>query len=343
MGSSNQITFIYKNEDKAQVNTIYQYLSAYFKIKKYECETWENLGTLPEGYLIVSRDFMDYVEAETFSYMRDQKVIIKDGGQEYDDVNLVFAITQYIKNENLKTELASLSEVLEGEILRLQNWYRKYSPMRIEKAENFYFCSKYKTGSMPGGDFFDVIERDDQFVIIMTSTNSYLLSSRVIEIISHFRESVRGDIKILLNHISKAREAFASSSSATELDFFVMGIQKKSFEYEGYNFGHTDFCDTTGIVKISSNDFPVEETFFENARFSGKCRYGDKWVISSKGVIANWSEKQALRHYYTELKKNKPAKEILEAIFLSLYEQESLKYDSALMWMEVNQYGIREV
>lgn len=333
-----KINFIYKPEHKIYFLELRKRLEEkQFIINLIEAEHIPD-SVDQSHFTIMSEDFKEDCDLESFGFIRNAQIIFYDNEKEYSNLDLHYVVSKFQEISRMKSDFHELTNQIEREVERLQAWYQKQIPMREEKNEGIYLCSKHKSGTKPGGDFFETIDTGATIQIILTNSNSYILNARILELIMIYKHDEDQSIDGLVLKFSKIQESFNDS----DLNLTIFEVSKRDLSYAGFQFGKNDIYDLEGKIKVSTNTYDVSEYFYNDARFSGKLELGQKIILSSRGTLLNWEKKLSLKEYYQYLSDASEPKKDLEKVVLKLYEEDSLEYDTSIIWTEVNSHGIYE-
>lgn len=335
-----KINFIYKSEHKIFFAEMKKRLSSDFQIKEIEWD--ENLDLtdheLFNDFCLVSEDIKEQKPASCFGYVKNAQIIINDEGRDYNNLDLYFVVKKFDEIKTLKDDFSALGDQIENEVSRLQTWYRKQVPMREQKNAGIQMYSKHKSGNQSGGDFFDTFDTGASIQLFLTHTNSYLLNAKILEIIMQFKMSDENQLEEIVKEFTHLQTQFEKSN----FHLSILEISKRDLSIKGYQFGGNEFFSPSGHVQIMSNTFPVASEFEKQAYFEAKLNKGEGLILSSVGSIHNWQKKMNIKDYYDLLRGASKPKDDMENIVLKLYEQDSLEYDTSIIWLEVDSYGIHE-
>lgn len=333
-----KINFIYKPDHKIYFQELRKRLESIgFEVSALEIEEVPDSLDSTQFY-ILSEEFKDLHDLGHFGFIRNAQIVISDNGQDYSNLDLTYVVQKFYEITKMKGDFIELTSQIEREVERLQAWYQQQIPIREEKNDGLYLCSKHKSGNKPGGDFFETIDTGASLQIILTNTNSYILNARILELIMIYKHEEDQSINELLKSFVETQQHFNDS----ELNLTILEISKRDLSFSGFHFGKNDIYDPSNQLKILSNTFNVSEDYLDAASFSGKLSLGQRIILSSKGVLANWCKKLAHKDYYQHLSSALDPKKDLEKIILKLYEENSLEYDTSIIWTEVNSHGIHE-
>lgn len=248
-----------------------------------------------------------------------------------------------------------LGKILEQSLLELQRVkkiHEKVVPLRHEKIKGVHLYSKFAAGYASGGEFFDIKKDDHQVVIIVTHAKSYVASSIVLNHFEQFqkikkvtREVIEDFLEELIDECRELELIDRDSPETLQLDMLKLDL--RTFEYEGYHFGHGAYF-SNGTKLSNENERALNENFFEEAHYEGKLDRGEKLIYASPGTLLNFElkgEKDLLSKIVREQTPNGP-REVLNEIFFQLKkknEEDFLKFDASVIYLEVDSNAFVQV
>lgn len=248
-----------------------------------------------------------------------------------------------------------LGKILEQSLLELQRvkkMHEKVVPLRHEKIKGVHLYSKFAAGYASGGEFFDIKKDDHQVVIIVTHAKSYVASSIVLNHFEQFqklkkvtRESIEDFLEELIDECRELELIDRDSPETLQLDMLKLDL--RTFEYEGYHFGHGAYF-SNGTKLSNENERALNENFFEEAHYEGKLDRGEKLIYASPGTLLNFElkgERDLLSKIVREQTPNGP-REVLNEIFFQLKkknEEDFLKFDASVIYLEVDSNAFVQV
>ncbi|MBT3584022.1 MAG: hypothetical protein HN509_03870 [Halobacteriovoraceae bacterium] len=248
--------------------------------------------------------------------------------------------------------LGRLMEVTLSQLKRIKKLHEQLVPLRQDDLKGIKLFSKFSAGESPGGEFYDVVRGEGQFVFLLTSSTSYVVSSIVL---SHF-EKLRGqstfsksDLEGFLSGLAAELKdlGISSGKSSGSLQTLLLKIDQKKLTGEGYHFGGTEVI-SDGEHFFSGNDYPVHKKFFARAHFDFTLKRGEKLAVISPGVRKNSYGLIDGVDLITFVKENMDSgpRKLLDELFMALkkiHPGEFLAYDASLIFLEVDQNVIVQV
>jgi len=237
-----------------------------------------------------------------------------------------------------------------AELQRLKRLHEKIVPMRQEKFKGLNIVSKFGAGESSGGEFFDIVKGDKQFLVLVTSSSSYVVSSMVLTHFEYFRDKdsfSNEEMEKFLTDLSlDIRDRGFDEQDDRVVEIFLMRIDLNSLQIEGHQFGEFELKSLKG-VHTKSNELPLDDMFFEKSHFVSRLDRGEKLLILSPGVLRNFqSRKEELStSFYTDLFEQAPNQMINEIFFQMKKEVKGdfLNHDATVIYLEVNPNVIVQV
>lgn len=241
-----------------------------------------------------------------------------------------------------------LGKILEQSLIELQRVKKLHEnvvPLRHEKIKGINLYSKFAAGFSSGGEFFDIKKDDQQIIIIVTHSKSYVASSIALNHFEDFQKVKNANKELiedfLENLIDECRDLDLIDRDTPEtLQLDILRLDLRTFEYEGFHFGHGSYF-SNGRKLSNENQRALNENFFEEAHYSGQLERGEKLIYASPGVLQNFDsrgEKGLLNKIILEQFDNGP-REVLNEIFFQLKknnEEDFLKFDASVIYLEVD-------
>jgi hypothetical protein len=323
-------------------------------------ETKELIDVLKlEHYLLYDNthghdsDFISYLEEESslispIDTSRDHRFhipLLRNGGEQSDSAS--------------KQDLVEVGEKLNDiiqfsleELQRVKRLHEKVVPMKNDNFKGVQILSKFAAGEGAGGEFFDIVKGEQEVLLLLTNTSSYVASSIIL---SHF-EKLRAYQSFGIERIKKFVVELSSelknlelldTKNSDSLQILVAKIDLKKMKIEGFQFGKTELVSSKGHF-LSSNEVPLVKEFLESAEFGFDLERGERIVISSPGVRKNCGGFMDNKKYEDFVKERLPLgpRELLNEVYFQLKkkrESDFLQYDASVIYLEVDKNVIIEV
>lgn len=229
------------------------------------------------------------------------------------------------------------------ELQRVKKIHETLVPLRTEQMKGLSIMSKFAAGETSGGEFYDVIQGEEEFSIVLTHSRSYVVSSLVLSAFEEFRKEQDFGLEKIqkfsvdLAHMIKQE---AGMKPFEELQLFLARVDMKSLVIEGVNWGHSQLV-SSGDFFVGENDFPIDSSFVEKSTFQNKLARSESYVLLSPGLRANCGDRiegERLISYVRRMMQDGP-KKALQEIFYQLKkgrESSFLTYDATSVFIEVD-------
>ena len=254
------------------------------------------------------------------------------------------------KLKNVGKQLEGLVGNTLAELQRVKNIHEQVVPMRNEKMKGVEILSKYSAGEKSGGDFFDIISDKNEFVLLLTTSVSYVVSSVILAHFEVLKKKKSLDDKViwdLIGDIESELGELGFGKKAEDIQLFVVKFDLKKFTAKGYIFGRFELISNIkGIV--TGNDYPVKKVFADKAHIDIPFKRGEKIVLLSPGVRNNFAELVKENDLTCFLRDNfsKSGKALLNELFFNLHKnsrEDFLIYDASAIFIEVSKNAIFQV
>jgi hypothetical protein len=272
-------------------------------------------------------------------------------------VQQISNLEEFIKsNDQLKSQLISLNMELneiiggvEDQLYRVKRAYENNAPRRLEEFQGFRIYSKYAAGDDMGGEFFDLLAKENKIFVMMSATSSYLASSSILQLFTELKaleEITQDDERDFINKVKEQVESLSESQGKeVRAQLLTCILDLNTLEMQGHVFGN---------FKVISSDVKNNREFsssialdFEQAKFKRKIQRGERIMLCSPGFVMNWIGFNP-KFMIEELVTNKKIKvlDILDEIYFQLKKDAVdgfLKSDASSIIMEVQDNVMLEI
>ncbi len=265
------------------------------------------------------------------------------------------------RNSSLESSLGSsemgkdLNKMIQmtlSELEKVKKLHRQLVPMRSDEVKPVSLVSKFAAGISAGGDFFDIVKSDSSLIFLLTTSQSYVVSSIILshfeklqkvrlvsqEILEDFLEELTDEARLL---------ELIDRENPKLLELLLVHIDLRSLKFEAYRFGGALIVSSSSGISLG-NSYPLDEPYYEKARFEGRLERGEKWTIISSGLARNLPkgvQGKSIEDYITAEIEKKP-RELIDEVFFQLKrktEGELLKHDASLVLVEVDSNAITQI
>lgn len=233
-------------------------------------------------------------------------------------------------------ELDQVLQEAESEMIRAKKIHETLIPRRSEDIKGILITNKYAAGDGGGAEFYDLVQTPSKLFHIMVSSQSYLISSAIMGILSQHREkdfSPKDFINDTLNEIATINSAKKKKSVT---DILVLEIDLGNLQLKSHSTTKSEFySQLNGKITLAADEHY-------------QLTKGEKVVVLSSGFLFNWIEGQrnsTIAQYLKDHANKSPA-ELMSELFFEIKETsktEFLKKDATVVMMEVNRHGIHKI
>ena len=259
--------------------------------------------------------------------------------------------TDFDSNETISKEaLKALYEQSLNELERIKKIHKKMVPIREEKLKNLYICSKFSAGLSAGGEFFDMIKKEEEVLIVLSSFKSYLGTSIILKNLEVLRESKKITDELIEDFLEEiandCRDVDIIDSEDHELfEFDLLHINLNKMSLTAHHFGKAQ-----GLVNdqflFDANKLIVNENNFETSKTRSSFLHGDRFFYISPGATAELSDSDIDIRKIIKKCSDVSITETLNEFMYHLKKNSTndfLKNDSSLIFFEVNKNAIIEM
>ena len=243
-------------------------------------------------------------------------------------INLNF-LSHNVSLDKLATDLDKIHEFTRSELMRVKDLHDRLVKVRVDSLKGVTVTSKFMAGEKSGGEFFDMIQTDHNFLYIQAGSNSYILSSLILNEMEVLKLSLpTTSVNAQSEHFEKMIKHHASETGA-ELNYCIINIDTKTLQAEcrfqgnGYLYYQNDLI-----------DFSQPVTF--------KMKPSDKFYLLSNGSLKNLVElnpKLSVKNFY-KANADKNTRDLINEFFFEVSRNKAgnfLNYDALMTVIEVEQ------
>lgn len=234
-----------------------------------------------------------------------------------------------VKLDKLATDLDKVYEFTKSHLLKIKDLHDRFVKVRVDKLKGVNLTSKFMAGEKSGGEFFEIIQNDQELLFIQAGSDSYILSSLILSEIETMKEnSSSSDLQKEAEKFQKIIEHHAKENNAG-LGFCMMNLNLKtllaSFTLKGS--GHIFFQN-----EFISFDKPMKL----------KLKPGDRLNIVSEGALKNLellNAKLQLKTFFAE-NQDKSVKDLINEFFFEVSRNKAgnfLIYDALMAVVEIEE------
>ena len=227
----------------------------------------------------------------------------------------------------LANDLEKVYEFTKSELTKIKDLHDRLVKVRVDSLKGITVTSKFMAGEFSGGEFFDMIQTDDHFLFIQAGSDSYILSSLILNEIEVLKLSTpTTSIKDQSEHFLKMINHHASENGAA-LSYCIINIDLKTHDVDCQFKGKGYLYYQENLIDFSS---PVEF----------KLRPNEKFFLLSQGALKNLKELNpdlSLKKFYKD-NADKNTRDLINEFFFEVSRNKAgnfLIYDALMSVIEI--------
>lgn len=234
-----------------------------------------------------------------------------------------------VKLDKLASELDKVYEFTQSQLTKIKDLHDRFVKVRVDKLKGITVTSKFMAGEKSGGEFFEIIQNEQELLFIQAGTNSYILSSMLLSEIEILKEKSKiTDLQKETDNFQTIISRHASENKA-ELTYCMMNLNLKTlqacFTLKGQ--GHIFFQN-----ELISFDNPVKL----------KLKPKERFCIISEGSLKNWqilNAKLRPKDFFLQ-NQDKSVKDLVNEFFFEVSRHKAgnfLIYDALMAVIEIEE------
>lgn len=231
-----------------------------------------------------------------------------------------------LKLDKLADDLDKVYEFTKSELLKVKDLHDRFVKVRKDQLKGAVLTSKFMVGEKSGGEFFEVIQNDQEILYIQAGSNSYLMSSMILSEIESLKE--KSSATNLLSQMEQFQKIIGhhAKENNAELTYCMMLLNLKnlqaSFSLKG--MGYIFFQE-----ELISFDQPIKL----------KLKPGDRLCVISQGSVKNWEllSKLTAKKFFTD-NQGMDTKDLINEFFFEVSRNKKgnfLIYDALMAVVEI--------
>lgn len=234
-----------------------------------------------------------------------------------------------VKLDQLASDLEKVYEFTKSELTRVKDLHDRLVKVRVDTMKGISVTSKFMAGEKSGGEFFDMLQTDHDFLFIQAGSNSYILSSLILSEMEILKLSTpTTTMKDQAEHFVKMVNHHAAENNA-ELNFCIIHVDLKTlqvdcqFKGDGYLYYQNDLIDFKRPVRL-------------------KLKPAEKFYLLSNGALKNLKElnpKLSVKAFYAD-NADKNTRDLINEFFFEVSRNKAgnfLNYDALMSVIEIEQ------
>lgn len=234
-----------------------------------------------------------------------------------------------LKLDKLASDLDKVLEYTQSHLTKIKDLHDRFVKVRTDKFKGITLTSKFMAGEKSGGEFFEVIQNEQELLFVQAGSDSYLLSSMILSEIEILKEkSLTANLQNEATQFQKIISHHANENKA-ELTYCMMNLNLKTLEasFTLRGRGHLFFEN-----ELISFDKPMKV----------KLKPRDRLCVISEGAMKNWdilnSKLPPEKFFLTNA--DKGVKDLINEFFFEVSRNKTgsfLIYDALLAVVEIEE------
>ncbi len=236
--------------------------------------------------------------------------------------------------EKLAGDLDKIYEFTRSELVKIKDLHDRFVKVRTDKLKGITLTSKFMAGEKSGGEFFEILQNDQEIIFIQAGSDSYILSSMLLGEIETLKEkAITGSLHNHAEQFLKIVNHHAAENKG-DLTYCMMSLNLKnlhaSFNIKGQ--GHL-FYDNEWI----SFDKPMQL----------KLKPKQRLCVISDGSFKNWTllSKKQIESFFKS-NEGMPTRDLINEFFFEVSRNKTgsfLVYDALMAVVEIEENKIYQV
>ncbi len=231
--------------------------------------------------------------------------------------------------DKLAGDLEKIHDYTKSELTKIKDLHDRLVKVRIDTLKGITVTSKFMAGEKSGGEFFDMLQTDQNFLYIQAGSDSYILSSMIISELEVLKLSApTTSMKSQSDNFEKMINHHAIELGAS-LNYCIINLDLKTltaecqFKGDGYLYYQNELLDFSHAQKI-------------------KLKPSEKFYLLSSGALKNLKElnpKLSVKSFYKD-NSDKSTKDLINEFFFEVSRNKAgnfLIYDALMSVIEIEQ------
>jgi hypothetical protein len=247
-------------------------------------------------------------------------------------VNPRFPSIDHDELESMGENLEKIVNTTVRELGRLKEIHEKLVPIREEQFKGLKITSKFGAGESAGGEFFDVISNENEVLLLVARSRSYLVSSMIMGQFDDLRSSsqyTESEINRFIDNLQNEIDGSSIKAEKRKLDFLFVRVDLKTMSAQVWKSGDSTLLNDGKLIN--------KESF--------KMDRGSKVAILSSGLLENSPGKEAIISIANE-KRGETSRDLLNEVFYTLRNDKKGMFfsnDATMLVFEVDKNAILQI
>ncbi len=236
--------------------------------------------------------------------------------------------------DKLAGDLDKIYEYTKSELTRIKDLHDRFVKVRIDKLKGMSLTSKFMAGEKSGGEFFEILQNENEVLFIQAGSDSYILSSMLLGEMETLKEkSITGNLTAHAEQFLKIINHHATEQKG-ELSYCLMILNLKNL--------HASFH-----IKGQAHLFYDNEWISFDQPMQLKLKPKQRLCLISDGAFKNWiilSKKQIEPFFKSH--NEMPTRELINEFFFEVSRNKSgnfLVHDALVAAVDIEETKIYQV
>ncbi len=241
-------------------------------------------------------------------------------------LNLNF--TQHaVQLDKLASDLDKIYEHTKSELTRVKDLYDRFVKVRVDQLKGAKITSKFMAGEKSGGEFFEIVQNDQELLFIQAGSDSYILSSMILSEIEILKEKSNSNLESQAEQFKKIISHHATENKA-ELTYCIMHLNLKTLQ-------------ASFTLKGAGHIFYQGELISFDKPMKLKLHPKDRLCVISQGAMKNWEflSKLSPKKFFAD-NKDHATRDLITEFFFEVSRNKAgnfLIYDALLAVLEIEE------
>lgn len=252
--------------------------------------------------------------------------------------------------KNLSSKMNDLLIKSLTDLQKIKKVHRQLAPLRVDKKKGMSVAFKYAAGEASGGEFFDIIDLKNSFLLVVSHSRSYIATSILISHLEKLKNYEQlGDVEMVsfIDQLSKEILSLGGAEDLKKTSLFLLLVHHHQLKVSGYHLGKFQMLTSEGDF-VGENQYYLDSSFCEQSRIEFDLKRGEVGFLISPGLRENIDDKIEGEPLISYLKKNinNKTEDIVDEIFIHCRkdrDDDFLKTDATLIRIEVDGNVMQEI
>lgn len=236
--------------------------------------------------------------------------------------------------EKLADDLDKIYEFTKSELIRVKDLHDRFVKVRIDKLKGMNLTSKFMAGEKSGGEFFEILQNEQEILFIQAGSDSYILSSMLLGELETLKEkSIAGNLSTHAEQFLKIINHHACEQKS-ELSFCMMILNLRNLHASLH-------------IKGQAHLFYENEWISFDRPMQLKLRPKQRLCFISDGAFKNWTllSRKNIETFFKS-QSSLPTRDLINEFFFEVSKNKTgsfLVFDALMAVVDVEENKIYQV